>query len=87
MSSDDEDMDSGSESEYSYHSESDEDEGYSASGHGGGEGKRNRAASSNEPYTVLSKHDLNKHKSEVRHCFVFRRREGWGGGGLAVPMF
>ena len=65
MSSDD-DMDSGSESEYSYHSQSEDDDDYGPSGHGGGEGKCSGATSNGEPYTILSKRDLNQHKSEVR---------------------
>lgn len=63
--SSDEDM-SGSESEYSYHSQSEDEGDY---GGGAGEGKCNGATSNGEPYTVLSKHDLNKHKSEVRLLF------------------
>ena len=64
--SSDEDM-SGSESEYSYHSQSEDEGDY---GGGAGEGKCNGATSNGEPYTVLSKHDLNRHKSEVRRPFV-----------------
>ena len=61
--SSDEDM--GSESEYSYHSGSDSEEEVYSGGYTNADRKRGRTSSDSEPYTVLSKEDLTKHKEHV----------------------